>query len=101
MTGALNWAVDEIGAAFGVLDDHWWPTQAARSAAETLPIPCRRFHRDFAPKQCCSSAEVGRELVTKLVSRKWNSPCSGWIARQSQTTLLRCVISMSSSASVR
>ena len=67
MTGALNWAVDEIGAAFGVLDDHWWSTQAARSAAETLPIPGRRFHRGFAPKQCCSSAEVGRELVAKLV----------------------------------
>jgi hypothetical protein len=43
VTGALNWAVDEIGAAFGVLDDHWWPTQAARSAAETYQFRAGDF----------------------------------------------------------
>lgn len=34
--------------AFGVLDDHWWPTQAARSAAETLPIPVPAI----SPRRC-------------------------------------------------
>jgi NAD(P)-dependent dehydrogenase (short-subunit alcohol dehydrogenase family) len=34
-TRALNCVVDQIGAALGVLDGHWWPTRAAWSAAET------------------------------------------------------------------